>query len=452
MNGCMTTMTSITSLPATPRNLDESGKGAGMPLQTDSGPCFDWILSFFSHLGSFSAPAQKDGSGIEPSEDDGKVESSHCPDDSSVADAKSTPSHQDDMSFLAFLQDMQPLAGSFPGYTDISEQISSPSLSVEEAYEQNPLKNQDRNLQSAATGILHVRSGNPSVDDLIKKMEPGDKDSASKSVTTAEIRTAPSSEEGMTTDHSPPLSLNPRETSTRPFPVTKPDVGSDPLKAEKEGCGGEVPRSAVDQTHLLKDLITAAGEGSEPIGCGTAGRPSTGGVHEEKGEETRTPSLVEVRDLSSDGLSAARATAAEPVQKDATHDVPSVVQRGTREVGDIIHQKGPIVEERKAITVSVEPEGIGKLDIHLNFDKGTLHTQINVSQNMVRDLLREQSGQIMATLLQEGLNVGSFSVSLRGGGAGWNQQQQGPVFAGPSEEKEDNPVHGSGHGLVSIFI
>jgi hypothetical protein len=106
-----------------------------------------------------------------------------------------------------------------------------------------------------------------------------------------------------------------------------------------------------------------------------------------------------------------------------------------------------------SIEISLEPDGIGEIDIELVLDKGVINAQINVSENMGKEFIEKNLDNIMRALINEGLHVGSFSVSLQ------NKQDTSMYYT----EKEDikdirlenaiglpNAVHNE--GLISIFV
>lgn len=65
-----------------------------------------------------------------------------------------------------------------------------------------------------------------------------------------------------------------------------------------------------------------------------------------------------------------------------------------------------------SIEVSLEPDGLGKIDIELVLDKGVINGQINASETIGKEMMERNLDSIMRVLINEGLQVGSFSVSL----------------------------------------
>jgi flagellar hook-length control protein FliK len=66
-----------------------------------------------------------------------------------------------------------------------------------------------------------------------------------------------------------------------------------------------------------------------------------------------------------------------------------------------------------SIEVSLEPDGLGKIDIELVLDRGVINGQINASETVGKEMIERNLDSIMRVLINEGLQVGSFSVSLQ---------------------------------------
>ncbi len=76
----------------------------------------------------------------------------------------------------------------------------------------------------------------------------------------------------------------------------------------------------------------------------------------------------------------------------------------------------PFVVTKQAdnsIEVRIEPEGLGKMDIKLYMDKGQLNAHINASESIGKEVIEGHLENIANKLAGEGINIGSFSVSLR---------------------------------------
>jgi flagellar hook-length control protein FliK len=109
-----------------------------------------------------------------------------------------------------------------------------------------------------------------------------------------------------------------------------------------------------------------------------------------------------------------------------------------------------------SIEISLQPEGLGKLDIDLVFDKGALHAQIQTSHEAARELVEQNIGEVMNALAREGITIGGFSVSLRQGGdadprgAQSRQRRQGE---GEPDKRGMSPIRQTDiENTINIFV
>ncbi|MDA8325498.1 MAG: flagellar hook-length control protein FliK [Nitrospiraceae bacterium] len=118
-------------------------------------------------------------------------------------------------------------------------------------------------------------------------------------------------------------------------------------------------------------------------------------------------------------------------------------------------------QDAKTIEVRIEPEGLGKMDIRLFIDKGHVNAHINASESIGKEVIEGNLHNIMSKLAGDGINVGSFSVSLRNGKReGWEgPEKDGGTPAvektGPAEPQGQPAINApSGHGgagTISLF-
>lgn len=122
---------------------------------------------------------------------------------------------------------------------------------------------------------------------------------------------------------------------------------------------------------------------------------------------------------------------------------------------DTMVSKASLTRDGNQLALTLKPEGLGKLDINISLEKGMLHAQIQASDPAAKQLIENNLQQIVNTLMQEGLTVSGFSVSLRqgapenGNGSGLNAFQNQP------EKAFEAPVVGHMHDqnrLISIFV
>lgn len=107
-----------------------------------------------------------------------------------------------------------------------------------------------------------------------------------------------------------------------------------------------------------------------------------------------------------------------------------------------------VAKGNNKLGVSIEHEGIGKLNMSLTLEKGMVNVHINAADSDVRELIESNMQQILDALNKDGVSVGEFSVGLRKG----DRENMASVSAGPAEEivnEEKNECLSK--GLVNIF-
>jgi flagellar hook-length control protein FliK len=80
-----------------------------------------------------------------------------------------------------------------------------------------------------------------------------------------------------------------------------------------------------------------------------------------------------------------------------------------------IKRNGP-----SSLEVSLEPDGLGKLNIELKLTDHHLHAQIMVNDSIGKKLIENNLPQLLSELGKEGLQIGEFSVSLKNQGRDQN--------------------------------
>ena len=73
-----------------------------------------------------------------------------------------------------------------------------------------------------------------------------------------------------------------------------------------------------------------------------------------------------------------------------------------------------------SMEISLEPAGLGKLDIELNLNQDRLQGQIMVNDKAGKELIERNLPQLLTDLTREGLQIGGFTVSLKNQGRGQN--------------------------------
>ncbi len=104
-----------------------------------------------------------------------------------------------------------------------------------------------------------------------------------------------------------------------------------------------------------------------------------------------------------------------------------------------------------SLEISLEPEGIGKLDIRLILDKGMINARIDASEAIGKDLLEKNLNNILNTLTNEGINIGSFSVNLRDKRNELKDTEKDMKVFRTTKEISLPTVYGNS-GMISIFV
>ena len=109
-----------------------------------------------------------------------------------------------------------------------------------------------------------------------------------------------------------------------------------------------------------------------------------------------------------------------------------------------------------SVEVTLSPPGVGKLEIEVVLDKGVINANITAADPAGREAIERSLPQIVQTLANEGMSVGGFTVSLKGGG---NQEGNAKQAGGASKKeagRADAPaaVRSASErtGLVDIFV
>jgi flagellar hook-length control protein FliK len=109
-------------------------------------------------------------------------------------------------------------------------------------------------------------------------------------------------------------------------------------------------------------------------------------------------------------------------------------------------------KDNTSIELTIEPEGMGKLNIHLSLDKGAIHARINASENIGKDFIDRNLNNILQTLSDDGINIGSFSINLRDRKDEFiNEEQDRKTYRGPAIESP-LPVANAGNSTINIFV
>ncbi|MEW6417090.1 MAG: flagellar hook-length control protein FliK [Nitrospirota bacterium] len=105
-----------------------------------------------------------------------------------------------------------------------------------------------------------------------------------------------------------------------------------------------------------------------------------------------------------------------------------------------------------AIEVSLEPDGIGKLDIHLSLDRGLVNAKIGVSETVGKELIERNIHSIVNALHNEGINIGSFSVHLKDRRKEFKDEEKNMKVFCVTDENKHLPINSMNNRIVSIFV
>ncbi|HMK49487.1 MAG TPA: flagellar hook-length control protein FliK [Thermodesulfovibrionales bacterium] len=157
-----------------------------------------------------------------------------------------------------------------------------------------------------------------------------------------------------------------------------------------------------------------------------------------QGENTRTAEAFSVNDHPKNGA----------ISTDAVHQ--------KSEASDVLRTfKEPVIIAKKndnSIEVTVKPDGVGKIQIHLSLDKGIVHAKVDASEVAGKDFIDRNIHNILSTLSDEGINIGSFSVHL---GERRDERADSRGFAKTDRtapEPQIIPVSAPGDNCINIFV
>jgi len=152
------------------------------------------------------------------------------------------------------------------------------------------------------------------------------------------------------------------------------------------------------------------------------------------------------------------AQAAAPALTEETRLTSPVSRPQAADPAEAIDNTVAIMKGSNRLAVTLEPDGLGKLNINLSLDKGIINAHFNVADDSARNLISNNMQQIMHSLAKDGLSVGGFSVSLREGGNGGGGYSEPGAFAAKAEAEGNGSAQIAGTaersvaGIVNIFV
>ncbi len=133
---------------------------------------------------------------------------------------------------------------------------------------------------------------------------------------------------------------------------------------------------------------------------------------------------------------------------------PHTAQAPLRVSGDAADEFQVVSKGGSAsLEMTVDTDSAGALRIELLLNRGVIHAQIHTSDESGKHLIERNLSGLLQSLIHEGLQVGTFSVSLRGKQSGRNDASS-PDYP---EIDRVTPVHAPGRSvpvdrLISIFV
>jgi len=123
------------------------------------------------------------------------------------------------------------------------------------------------------------------------------------------------------------------------------------------------------------------------------------------------------------------------------------------EIPNIIKDSFVITKkENNFIEISLKPEGMGKLHIHLSLDNGVVHAKVDAFEMAGRDIINKNINDIVKVLLDDGINIGSFSINLKEKKGETSEYYNAQMSVDNANEKTDLPVISSGRYIINIFV
>ncbi len=223
---------------------------------------------------------------------------------------------------------------------------------------------------------------------------------------------------------------------------------------EKPGQSATSIEPGLAKTDYNMILLQQDTDAKPELGTGEEGS-------QEKGQNDPTSAKTDFLTLMQQGQSSVQSSVQHQPAFTATArnaDAPSSpvpLQHQDTDPADLIDHAVSIVKDGNRLAVRLEPDGLGKLDINLSLDKGTVSAQIHVSNDVTKNLLENNKQQMMNALVGEGLSVGGFSVSLNHKGT-WDGSAEGGQGGGQKSTLPQQAVEDAGRadarGLVSTFV
>lgn len=243
--------------------------------------------------------------------------------------------------------------------------------------------------------------------------------------------------------------------TTQLVPTTPGGAGADTLPSDNASPGQSDKTGKTDVPDNPFLLQTGPGQGDEALQAFSAAEAILQMHHGDQAS-----SGTQQLNAAAQYATTAQHQAGAPAQSAAvpvTSDTGVVFSAHAAKAVDAADGMISITHDGARLTVSLEPDGLGKMDLNLSLHKGLVTGQIQVADNATRNIIENNMHEIVSALLKEGISVGGFSVSLKNGGFE-NGDPDGP--GRPAKGRDDevsaattSPVSEiKTAGLVSIFV
>ncbi len=233
----------------------------------------------------------------------------------------------------------------------------------------------------------------------------------------------------------PELFVRPEGSGYIAEPLTElPDAQLTPQPQRPEGVQGaavaespsglQLPSQAA-QDPTLSIQLQSAGQGSSRGSQNRqAPNPNPGGVAETVGKSNSAKAGNEVQASRPDAL--AQATNRSRVRQSGQVSGQASRSQAPRqaEVIDRMIKMARVTRsgDTSRAVVRMKPPELGEVRIELTVREGVVHTKLEVADPTVRALMDSHLAELRSSLADDGLEIGSFQVSVRDGGEGGQQR------------------------------
>ena len=250
-------------------------------------------------------------------------------------------------------------------------------------------------------------------------------------------------------------SIKPSTTSLSAQALDDGNIASTDPNALKQ-----VPNAQVD--NFFKNLISSikdvnVSEASDPEVANPASKNGNKGQSAAEAGTLTGPGSLDLNQVSGHETALLQQTsqAAHVAANGGEVSPQSLTAARTVHYLDPSEDKTHLISSENRLAVSLEPEGLGKLNINLSLSHGLVNAQIQATDPTAKSLIESNIQQIMNSLQHEGFNVGGFSVSLKQNETG-NTDEQSQNNSSQLRQREiastTNISQYDVNGHISLFV